>query len=210
MHLPKIFKSDNANLLKEIIQENAFSSLITYKGKILSAKAMMQLNELGNGLFTIETHISRANPMAKTIEQGDEVLCDFLGAHAYISSSWYDHVNVSTWNYEQVQIYGLIEIMSDDELYRHLKKLTDFFELPQKCPMTLERMGAEFVENEMKGALGLKIIPTDVKMKQKLSQNRDDINYQRIIEKLNDSNRAMDKIIAKKMTDLKALRKKKP
>ncbi len=205
MYLPKLFKSEDFNLLKEIIRENSFSSLITYNEKILSTKAMMQMNELGNDNFLIETHISRANPVARKIKEGDEVLCDFLGAHSYISSSWYDHINVSTWNYEEVQIYGLVEIMSDNELYNHLKKLTDFFELPQKCPMTFERLGTEFVDNEMKGALGIKIIPTDVKIKRKLSQNRDEENYQRIIDNLNQSNLSNDKIIAKKMTDLKKL-----
>jgi transcriptional regulator len=203
MHFPKLFKSEDYNLLKEIIKENSFSSLISYKEKIMSTKAMMQLNELENDLFHIETHINRANPVARKIEVGDEVLCDFLGTHSYVSSSWYDHINVSTWNYEEVQIYGLVEIMSDNELYNHLKKLTDFFELPQKCPMTLEKMGAEFVENEMRGALGIKIIPTDVKIKRKLSQNRDEVNYQRIIENLNNSHFPMDKILAKKMIDLK-------
>jgi transcriptional regulator len=203
MHFPQLFKSEDFNLLKEIIRENSFSSLITCKERVASTKAMMQLNELGNDLFFIETHISKANPVAKKIEEGDEVLCDFLGAHSYISSSWYNHINVSTWNYEEVQIYGLVEIMSNDELYNHLKKLTDFFELPQKCPMTLERMGTEFVEKEMKGALGIKIIPTDIKIKQKLSQNRDEVNYQRIIENLNESNFSMDKMIAKKMAELK-------
>ena len=203
MHLPKLFKSEDYNLLKEIIKENAFSSLISYKEKIMSTKAMMQLNELENDLFHIETHINRANPVARKIEVGDEVLCDFLGAHSYISSSWYDHRDVSTWNYEEVQIYGLVEIMSDNELYNHLKKLTEFFELPQKCPMTLEKMGTEFVEKEMRGALGIKIIPTEIKIKQKLSQNRDEKNFQRIIENLNLSNFENDKIMAKKMTDLK-------
>ena len=203
MHFPKLFKSEDFNVLKEIISENSFSSLVTYNEKILSTKAMMQLSEFENEHFIIETHISRANPVARKIKEGDEVLCDFLGAHSYISSSWYDHINVSTWNYEEVQIYGTVEIMSDNELYNHLKKLTDFFELPQKCPMTLDRMGAEFVEKEMKGALGIKIIPTDVKIKRKLSQNRDVVNYQRVIENLNNSDFPMDKIIAKKMTDLK-------
>ncbi|MCU0350736.1 MAG: FMN-binding negative transcriptional regulator [Flavobacterium sp.] len=203
MYYPELFKSEDFKLLREIIKENSFSSLITYSEKILATKAMMQLNELGNNLFLIETHISRANPIARTIKDGDEVLCDFLGAHSYISSSWYDHINVSTWNYEEVQIYGLVEKMSENELYNHLKKLTDFFELPQKCPMTLERMGTEFVEKEMKGALGIKIIPTDVKIKRKLSQNRDNENYKRIIDNLNQSNFPNDKIIAKKMADLK-------
>jgi transcriptional regulator len=203
MLLTKQFKSDDFNLLNEIVKDNSFASLITYHEKILSTKAMMQMNEIGNNIFTIDTHLSRAKPIAKLVKEGSEVLCDFLGAHTYISSSWYNHINVSTWNYEQVQIYGRVEIMTDTELYQHLKNLTDFFELPQKCPMTLERMGNEYVEKEMKGALGLKITPTEINIKQKLSQNRDEVNYQNIIENLNKTGDAMDKIIANKMANLK-------
>ena len=106
MHLPKSYKSEDFNLLKEIISSNSFASLITYNEKILSTKAMMQMNEFGKDIFIIETHISRADPIARKIKEGDVVLCDFLGTHSYISSSWYDHINVSTWNYEAVQIYG--------------------------------------------------------------------------------------------------------
>lgn len=69
--------------------------------------------------------------------------------------------------------------------------------------MTIERMGKEFVEKEIKGALGIKIIPTEIKIKQKLSQNRDQINQQRIIENLNKTDYPMDKIIAKKMAEMK-------
>ena len=93
--------------------------------------------------------------------------------------------------------------MSDNELYNHLKKLTNFLELPQKCPMTLEKMGTEFVNKEMKGALGIKIIPTEIKIKQKLSQNRNEENYQRIIDNLNQFNLQNNKLMAKKMADLK-------
>lgn len=203
MHLPKLFKAESYDLLKQIVRENAFASLISYNERIISTKAMMQLNDLGNEQFIIETHINRVNPLAKNLANGAEVLCDFLGAHTYISSSWYDHVNVSTWNYEAVQIYGKVEIMTDEELYKHLKSLTDFYEGVQKCPMNLEKMGEVFVLREMKGALGMKIIPTDVKIKQKLSQNRDETNKQLIINNLNESMAEMDLAIAQKMSELK-------
>ena len=199
MHLPKLFKSEDFELAKEIINENSFSSLIVYKDKIISTKAMMLIK--GNKIddFCIESHLNRANPVARKIKNGSEVLCDFIGAHAYISSSWYDHINVSTWNYEAVQIYGTVEIMSDDELYNHLKKLTNKYEPSQQCPMTVEKMGKEFVEKEMKGALGIKIIPTEIKIKQKLSQNRNENNFKKIIENLEKSDFNMDKVMAKKM-----------
>lgn len=181
MFIPKLYKSENYNLMKEIIRENSFALLISSVDKIRATHSMMMLNEDDLENIYIETHISRANPQAKTLTNGDEVLCDFLGAHTYISSSWYDHINVSTWNYEAVQIYGKVELMNHDELYQHLDKLTSKYEKYQQCPMMVKDMGKEFVEKEMKGAFGLKIIPTEIFIKQKLSQNRKEDDFENII-----------------------------
>ena len=65
-------------------------------------------------------------------------------------------------------------------------------------------MSQAFIEKEMKGALGIKILPSEVAIKQKLSQNRDDKNYYNIIQNLEQSEGMMHQIIADKM---KALRK---
>ncbi len=203
MYLPKLFKSEDYLLLKEIIRENSFSSLITFKERIRSTKAMFLLSEKSNNKYHLETHISRANPVAKYLEKEDEVLCDFFGAHTYISSSWYDHINVSTWNYEAVQVYGSVTFMSDEELYHHLSTLTQKYEASQKCPLSVEKMGQAYIEKEMKGALGIKIMPTEVAIKQKLSQNRDDNDYKNIIHNLEQSEAQMDQIIAYKMKALK-------
>ncbi|WP_139422051.1 FMN-binding negative transcriptional regulator [Chryseobacterium mulctrae] len=181
MFIPKLYKSEDYDLMKEIIRENSFALLISSVDKIRATHSMMMLNEDDPENIYIETHISRANPQAKTLTNGDEVLCDFLGAHTYISSSWYDHINVSTWNYEAVQIYGKIELMNHDELYQHLDKLTSKYEKSQQCPMMVKDMGKEFVEKEMKGAFGLKIIPTKIFIKQKLSQNRKEDDFENII-----------------------------
>lgn len=183
MYIPKIYKSEDSELMKKIISENGFALLITGKEKLSATHSMFLLNENENG-FYLETHISKGNFQAKVLQNGDEVLCDFLGAHAYISSSWYDHENVSTWNYEAVQIRGTVELMTDEELYEHLRKLTFKYEKIQKCPVFMENMGDEFVRKEMKGAFGLMIIPIEINMAEKLSQNRDDKNFRNIINHL--------------------------
>lgn len=181
MFIPKLYKSEDYDLMKEIIRENSFALLISSVDKIRATHSMMMLNEDDPENIYIETHISRANPQAKTLTNGNEVLCDFLGAHTYISSSWYDHINVSTWNYEAVQIYGKVDLMNHDELYQHLDKLTSKYEKTQQCPMMVKDMGKEFVEKEMKGAFGLKIFPTEIFIKQKLSQNRKEDDFENII-----------------------------
>lgn len=184
MYIPKLYKSEDLNLMRDMIRENAFALLISSEERIRATHSMMILNEDDPENIYIETHVSKANPQAKTLKNGSDAVCDFLGAHAYISSSWYDHINVSTWNYEAVQIYGKVELMNDDELYRHLDKLTTKYEKPQQCPVMLSDMGKAFVEKEMKGAFGIKIIPTEIFIAQKLSQNRKEHDFRNIITNL--------------------------
>jgi transcriptional regulator len=204
MYLPKLFKSEDTQLLKEIITQNAFASMIAYHNKIISTKCMFAIQTTPESEnFVLETHVSKANPIAKILKDGDPVLCDFLGAHTYISSSWYNHLNVSTWNYEAVQIYGTIAFMTQEELFQHLSRLTDNYESAQKCPVTSQKMGRSFIEKEMKGASGYKIMPTEVAIKQKMSQNRDDANFKSIIEHLDHSKDQMDLAVARKMKELR-------
>ncbi|PWN69947.1 transcriptional regulator [Chryseobacterium phosphatilyticum] len=197
MFVPKLYKSEDVNVMREIISENSFALLISSVDKLRATHSMMMLNENDPENVYIETHISRANPQAKTLKNGDEVLCDFLGAHTYISSSWYDHINVSTWNYEAVQINGKVELMNNEELYTHLDTLTSKYEKFQQCPMMMKEMGKEFVEKEMKGAFGIKVIPTEIFIKQKLSQNRKENDFQNIITQLEQSDENARKIAEK-------------
>lgn len=203
MYIPKIYKSEDETLMKTIINENAFATLISTKGKIAATHSMFLIKENEEG-FYLETHISKANLQAKILENDDEVLCDFLGAHSYISSSWYEKTNVSTWNYEAVQISGTIKLMNDEELFHHLENLTLKFENSQKCPMTVEKMGKDFAEKEMKGAFGMFIFPTEINIANKLSQNRNEIDFENIILNLEDSKIENSVKIGEKMRQLRS------
>ncbi|ACU08645.1 FMN-binding negative transcriptional regulator [Flavobacteriaceae bacterium 3519-10] len=198
MYIPKIYKSEDRQLMKEIITQNAFALLISNKEKLWATHSMFILNESDQD-FYLETHVSRGNLQAQVLEDGDEVLCDFLGANSYISSSWYDHLNVSTWNYEAVQVRGTIKLMTDDELYDHLRKLTLKFEQKQKCPVFAETIGEENIRNEMKGAFGINIFPTEIQIASKLSQNREEADFQNIIKELQQSPEENSRKIAEKM-----------
>lgn len=200
MYIPAQYRSEDLGLMKEIIRENAFALLISSTGRIRATHSMMLLNEDDLENVYIETHISKANPQAKILKNGDEVLCDFLGAHAYISSSWYDHMNVSTWNYEAVQVYGKVILMNPDELYSHLEKLTSKYEKTQQCPVLVENMEKSFVEKEMKGAFGIKIIPDEIFIQQKLSQNRKETDFLTIVSHLENGSENEVKIAEKMKT----------
>ncbi len=83
MYIPKIYKSEDQELMKKIISENGFALLISDKEKLSATHSMFLVNEKEDG-FLLETHISKANFQAKVLKDGDQVLCDFLGAHSYI------------------------------------------------------------------------------------------------------------------------------
>src|SRR5690606_18620281 len=204
MYIPKIYKSEDRQLMKEIITQNAFALLISNKEKLWATHSMFILNESDQD-FYLETHVSRGNLQAQVLKEGDEVLCDFLGANAYISSSWYDHLNVSTWNYEAVQVRGTIKLMTDDELYDHLRKLTLKFEQKHKCPVFAETIGEENIRNEMKGAFGINIFPTEIHIASKLSQNRKDADFQNIIKELQESPEGNSRKIAEKMKNSRSV-----
>ncbi len=203
MFIPKIFRSNDLDLMREIISRSGFSMVISTKEKLRATHTMMMLNEEDFENPVVEVHMSNANPQAKVLQDGDDVLLDFMGANTYISSSWYNHINASTWDYEAVQIYGKVKVMNHDQLYKHLDQLTSRYERNQKCPMMVEKMGSEFVEKEMKGAFGFFVIPTEIHIAQKLSQNRNDEDYQNIIKNLEDSSDAAAHEIAKKMEHLR-------
>ena len=203
MFIPKIYKSEDKALMKKIISENAFALLISDKEKLMATHSMFLLNDADDN-FYLETHVSKANFQAKVLKDGDEVLCDFLGAHSYISSSWYEKTNVSTWNYEAVQIRGKVKLMNDEELYQHLEKLTFKYEKPQKCPMFVENMEEDLVRKEMKGAFGINIIPTEIFIANKLSQNRNEFDFENIILNLEQSKNENSLKIGEKMRQLRS------
>ena len=107
----------------------------------------------------------------------------FQGPHTYISPTWYNHINVPTWNYQSVHVYGKPCLITDyEQAYSLLKRLIDRHE--GNSPYKLETLPQDFVLKEMKGIMAFQIEVTRIEANYKLSQNRDDENYRSIIAHL--------------------------
>jgi transcriptional regulator len=119
----------------------------------------------------------------KTFEKNSEVLVIFQGPHTYISPTWYNHVNVPTWNYQAVHVYGRVRIIDDPaESYRLLKNLIDRHEI--ESHYNLETLPQDFVQKEMRGIVAFQIDATQIEANYKLSQNRNDEDYHKIVSTL--------------------------
>lgn len=182
MYIPKHFENTDAKQIDEFIRQNSFATLVTQgEDKPLASHIPLELSEDGKRLHG---HVARANQQWKTFNSTDEALVIFTGPHTYVSSSWYDHENVSTWNYVAVHVYGTIRIIEGDELYNALKKLTDKYEKNSERPVSVEKMPSEYVNNSVRGIVGFEITIKAVQATSKLSQNRNEKSYQNIIKEL--------------------------
>jgi transcriptional regulator len=185
MYIPGPYKITDSDSIREFLSENGFGILInSVNGKLWATHIPLLLSKDKDQKDILTGHISKANFQWKEFEISKEVLVVFPGNHSYISSSWYDHENVPTWNYLAVHIYGTIRIIEGDELREELTKLVNKYESGLPNPVSIERMSERFVQREMSGIVGFKISISEIQAVQKLSQNRDDKNYNRIIEGL--------------------------
>jgi transcriptional regulator len=181
MYTPKHFKNTNTPEIQDFIRQNGFGLLITSGDKILATSIPLELDTAGNFLTG---HISAANPQAKHFSADQEVLCVFQGPHAYISSSWYDHENVPTWNYIAVHVYGNLQIISGEEVLSSLKTLVDKYEQGSEHPVSVEGLSGKYLSSSLRGIVAFKIHITSVEASYKLSQNRDEKNHSNIILQL--------------------------
>ncbi len=185
MFVPKYYRNDNIEEVKEFISENGFGILITQNdSKLWGTHIPLVLEKAENGKDVLMGHISKGNPQWKYFKDNTKVLVIFPGPHTYISSSWYDHINVPTWNYIAVQVYGAIRIIEGEKLINSLKNLMDKYEKNSVNPVKIEDMPEEFLQDHIKGIAAFEVEIEEIQSAYKLSQNRDDFNHSNIINEL--------------------------
>jgi transcriptional regulator len=196
MFIPPLFQNTNPDEIKNFIQHNGFAILISQSnGKLWGSHIPLLLSEDGSKLYG---HVSRANPQWKDLESG-EVLAIFNGPHTYISSSWYDHENVPTWNYIAIHVYGTVKLIDGDLRWNSLKQLVDQYEKDSAEPVSLEGMRPEYVTQSLRGLVAFEVTINKIEAAYKLSQNRDEKNHQAIIDQLHNRNDHESDLVAQAM-----------
>lgn len=199
MYIPENYSMTNQAEIHEFLRSHGFALLINQTlGKLWATHVPLMLDFKSDGTPYLLGHISKVNPQQEGFAENNEILAVFTGPHAYISSSWYDHENVPTWNYIAVHVYGKIKIHSHEEAVLGLKKLVDNYEKHSEKPIRIEDLSAKTMR-EARGIIGFEIEITAIQAQKKLSQNRDDFNYQNIISQLENQDDAQANAIAKAM-----------
>jgi transcriptional regulator len=184
MYIPELYKNENREEIENFIHQNGFAVLVNQtQGKLWATHTPLLLETKADGTLILVGHISKLNPQATAFTNNEDVLAIFSGAHAYVSSSWYDHENVPTWNYLAVHIYGKVRLYNHEEALGFLKKLVDKYEAPSENPVRVENL-SEKTMRDARGIVAFEIEITGIEAQKKLSQNRDDKNYLNIINEL--------------------------
>lgn len=199
MYTPEIYKNENQEEIKKFLQENSFGILINQtNGKLCATHIPLELETTKEGKDILWGHISKENPQWNGFIDNDQILAVFSGPHSYISSSWYDHENVPTWNYIAVHVYGKIKIIKGEAVIESLKKLVDKYEQNSKNPVLVENL-SEKTMMQSRGIVAFEIEITEIQATKKLSQNRDEKNHQNIISELEKVNTNQSIAIANEM-----------
>jgi transcriptional regulator len=184
MYTPDIYKNGNQQEIKKFLQENSFGILINQtNGKLCATHIPLELETTKEGKDILYGHISKENPQWNGFIDNDQVLAVFSGPHSYISSSWYDHENVPTWNYIAVHVYGKIKIIEGEAVIQSLTKLVDKYEQNSENPVRIEDLSKKTML-QSRGIVAFEIEIIEIQATKKMSQNRDRKNYQNIISEL--------------------------
>jgi transcriptional regulator len=203
MYIPKSFVAPSQDAVFEFVSKYSFACLIAHTKEGFQASHLPLEVEIIDGTLQLSGHVAKANPLTNSIINKDRVMVVFSEPHAYISSSWYDHINVPTWNYIAIHIHGHLRHIEGEELLDSISKMVDHYEYNRVDRFNVNDMPEEMLQAHLNGITGFKLNATKLEANYKLSQNRNDKNYFNIIQKLKSSEYLLEQEIAFEMEKLK-------
>jgi transcriptional regulator len=185
MYIPRRYEEKDQEKIYAFIREHSFAILITVQeGRPLGTHIPLQLETGPDGKAVLIGHISIGNEQKHTLSDGASVLAIFPGPHAYVSPRWYTEMNVPTWNYLSVHVYGKIQLMEGDALREALSRLIDNYEQHLPHPVHIGEIPKKTLEDDLRGIVGFRILIDEIQAAWKLSQNRDEQSYHQVIDQL--------------------------
>ncbi|KZN99541.1 FMN-binding negative transcriptional regulator [Pseudobacillus badius] len=186
MYIPKKYCMDHDEAV-QMMKSNPFALLVTVdEHRPLATHIPLEIRE-EEGKIYATGHLAYGNKQKKTLNHNSDVLLIFQGLHAYISSSWYQCKEVPTWNYLAVHAYGAARVITEEELGSTLNTMLTHYESHRENGRTWDTFDPELLKSEMKGIVGFEIEITSIQAVAKMSQNRNDSDYQSIVEELEKS-----------------------
>jgi transcriptional regulator len=198
MYTPKHYLTENKAEILSFLKAYSFATIITVKDNFQTATHLpFVITETEQGMI-LTSHFAKANMQSLELTE-NRVLVIFTEPHAYISPKHYEsEMNVPTWNYIAIHVYGKGKLITEQEQsFAVLDKMIDNFEREYKTQW--DKLPIEYKTKMLNGIVSFQIIVTDIQVKKKLSQNKNEAERQRIISAFESSNDNNEKSIAEFM-----------
>ncbi|WP_146841677.1 FMN-binding negative transcriptional regulator [Cellulomonas composti] len=169
-HTPRYLMTDPAEV-KALVRAHPWATFVSATSRGLVASHYPVLLEEDDDSIVILSHFGRPDDELHELGR-HEILVIVQGPHDYVSASWYDPGDiVSTWNHVTAHLYGTPQLLSDEENYAVLSRLTDHFEdgRPGGRHLSDDEAGTRRIA---KGTVGLRMVVDRFDARAKLSQNK--------------------------------------
>jgi transcriptional regulator len=192
MYLPEHFKEIDPQEVAAVIAAAPLGCVVANTAEGLIANHMPILLDKRGDLVG---HIALANDMHRLIAEGQEVLVIFRGVDGYVSPNFYPskaehHKQVPTWNYQVVHMHGTISFQHDENSKRAaVGLLTREHErrLNGEKAWRMADAPADYMTDMLGKIVGFRIAVTRTIAKSKLSQNRDERDFEGAVDGLQSS-----------------------
>jgi transcriptional regulator len=177
--------------VKRLVRNHPWATFVsaTSRGLVASHYPAI-LDPTEQDRIVLLSHFGRPDEQLHELGQ-HEVLVIVQGPHDYVSSSWYAEGDIiPTWNHVTAHLYGVPEILSEEENYQVLRHLTDHFEAGRPGAHSLDEDEAG-TRRVAKGTVGLRLAVTRFDARAKLSQNKSREVVETVVQELARTNQAL-------------------
>lgn len=199
MYIPKEFVVHDSDAIRLFLNTNRFGTFVIngLAGFPEVVHVPFSYHEEDGNRF-VAFHVAAQNDVIHVLRQTKRAKLIVLGAHGYISSSVYTHVNVPTYNYQAVHVCGKVVEMHTEDLKKHLESLVVFFEKNRKEQWKMNEFPEEMLQVYLKDIVGFRLEMEELEAAFKLSQNRNQIDFERIVDDLK-AGKESDRALAEAM-----------
>jgi len=185
--------------VRDFITQHPFATFITQDQGLLATHIPVLISDDQREDFTLFSHIAKHNEQLSHLQDGAPALVIFHGAHGYVSSSWYAHDDISTWDYSAVHINATVKLQTEAELKSCLQVLVHRFEKSQDNPKEFKDLPNSLIDSHVKRITGFYLLPTRIQSIAKYHQGFEKKDIASIENHLKERNHPMDPELIKRI-----------
>lgn len=190
MWINPLFQADTRAALNRLASSDSLATVIV-EHPLRIAHLPVLVEDHGDRGVELVGHVPLADPVSSAVDEGARVTCVFHGPRAYVSAGWYESVGLPTYNFAVAHLSGPGERLTQHELRTHLLDLISVHEQTKQPAGEPAWQLGEAAEQRLSRLLplvaGFRVRVDQAQAKEKLGQNRSEIDRLTTISRLNES-----------------------